>query len=857
MRPGKNKLRVKGLRKTWTTLRDDYKQYKTLIIQVQDHGIHGSRVEVEPEDEHSSSSQEHDTHSRQVEVERADKRSSSSQDPHTQDQQVEVEQENKHSISPVRGVFALQNLPDLGGAVTELADDVRSIMTSLSKFQRVSNGTYPLAFANMRKALKYRWKILRVYLQRCHAFTADVLVTKTLLDGGTQAYSAEFLGNMKARADELRGSSGDLKGSEIFTISSQERKPDETGGIANNNLGFVAVKGTNPFSANTFVVNSSANIFFSEVEIAFRIMRSNLNVLFQFWDETFKAYSLLLKEINAYESSIVRSGAERIEISWRPYQETIEKAILSIAQTADDNFAGGTPSHRTSNEHVIISLHTRLDRLIIIASKGLQIIASWRRDFPSPDEIAGIFQKVQAFSLIYLEAIETSVRTVQNSIVLGSDVIALVAYLLDPETDSNDLKDYLYDLQTKGKVACDDSTKTVAKFAEVRQSLTSMESIIHGSTIAKNAALSKYVGRPVPDEALESHHQDTWGDTSVAGPSLELLDLTVLSQGVDTFEAWCGGVDKVLRKTERYIGELRTTDNRDGIEPLQKGWEVVLKKLKSYELQVLRVRDQYLSQILRTTTDAPTGLETDAPYRALNSIVESAYKSIQIFESWSHASSDHPTLSKFIQDIRRIGLAFYEAIDLSIGIAQHEFDFSGDAIELCDLLLSADTEIEELREYIQDMNDKAKAAREECTNALDKFRKVRQELNQIVKKSPEEIMKIDAKRPSIRIPHFGDKTKPKRDLELVRAVLELNLEIIDFGTLGESIDGLESWSYGAEKVLQTAVRSSSSLRPGKDKLRVKQLQKTWTGMKEGFKQYKTRISQLQDYYSLPSGVHAS
>ena len=51
-----------------------------------------------------------------------------------------------------------------------------------------------------------------------------------------------------------------------------------------------------------------------------------------------------------------------------------------------------------------------------------------------------------------------------------------------------------------------------------------------------------------------------------------------------------------------------------------------------------------------------------------------------------------------------------------------------------------------------------------------------------------------------------------------------------------------------ETVLRAAVRSSNGLRPGKDKLWVKQLQKTWSTIKEDYKQYRTKVRSTVDFY---------
>jgi len=101
-------------------------------------------------------------------------------------------------------------------------------------------------------------------------------------------------------------------------------------------------------------------------------------------------------------------------------------------------------------------------------------------------------------------------------------------------------------------------------------------------------------------------------------------------------------------------------------------------------------------------------------------------------------------------------------------------------------------------------------------------------------------------------------------------VKELNLAIIDLGTLSESVDGFATWWGDMETVLKSAAHDVSRLQPGKNIQRVKQLQKCWSGIKEDHKQYKSKVCsylvvesifrgfnplqiiQLQDHYMTPS-----
>jgi len=87
-------------------------------------------------------------------------------------------------------------------------------------------------------------------------------------------------------------------------------------------------------------------------------------------------------------------------------------------------------------------------------------------------------------------------------------------------------------------------------------------------------------------------------------------------------------------------------------------------------------------------------------------------------------STDDPALEKIIQEIRKHGATYRDAIDMSIQTAQDGLTFSAAAIDLCDFLPDPDVKPDELREYVLGMQDTAKRARDDSTNTLANFRLV-------------------------------------------------------------------------------------------------------------------------------------
>ena len=59
--------------------------------------------------------------------------------------------------------------------------------------------------------------------------------------------------------------------------------------------------------------------------------------------------------------------------------------------------------------------------------------------------------------------------------------------------------------------------------------------------------------------------------------------------------------------------------------------------------------------------------------------------------------------------------------------------------------------------------------------------------------------------------------------------------------LAENVDNFAKWWSEVDMALSQAEKSTSGLRPGKDKIRVKWMQRTWTTIRDDYKQYKGQV----------------
>ena len=94
-------------------------------------------------------------------------------------------------------------------------------------------------------------------------------------------------------------------------------------------------------------------------------------------------------------------------------------------------------------------------------------------------------------------------------------------------------------------------------------------------------------------------------------------------------------------------------------------------------------------------------------------------------------STDYPAPKKIIQEIRKHGSKYRDAIDMSIQTAQDGYNFGIEAIDLCDLLLDPEISLEDLQEYVRSMQDAANRAHRAAAETLQMFNSVQQPIKEV------------------------------------------------------------------------------------------------------------------------------
>lgn len=94
-------------------------------------------------------------------------------------------------------------------------------------------------------------------------------------------------------------------------------------------------------------------------------------------------------------------------------------------------------------------------------------------EFLSTDhpQLQQVIKDIQSHAVIYLDAIDTSIKTAQDGYAFSSDAIELCDYLLDPTTNIGELWEYIDDMCGKAKSAHGDSVIVLGKFRDVCKGL--------------------------------------------------------------------------------------------------------------------------------------------------------------------------------------------------------------------------------------------------------------------------------------------------------------------------------------------------------------------------------------------------
>jgi len=180
---------------------------------------------------------------------------------------------------------------------------------------------------------------LRVYLQRCHAFGADVFILKDALGTENLEDLIEFLTGMVDSAKEIKDRSLELKSTAVSTAfakvnalqkSASDNNPRRAPSL--RTLPDIKNPDLKAFAeANLAAMHPNGSKSLTEVDDALTAINSNIDSMSQFWVSTSEAAQSFV----ANRPHLKTEEINQITAGWTRYQQAIENAIVSITKTND------------------------------------------------------------------------------------------------------------------------------------------------------------------------------------------------------------------------------------------------------------------------------------------------------------------------------------------------------------------------------------------------------------------------------------------------------------------------------------------------------------------------------------------
>ncbi|PVG00273.1 hypothetical protein CPB86DRAFT_813314 [Serendipita vermifera] len=217
------------------------------------------------------------------------------------------------------------------------------------------------------------------------------------------------------------------------------------------------------------------------------------------------------------------------------------------------------------------------------ASQSLDIINLWKQASTDNAQLQEVINKVQGHSVIYFDALDTSITTAKDGLVLSIEIIDICPFLLKKDTDPEDLKESLSEIREKAKKAHSDSKYTLEKFRSVREDLFKIISTLpKDPTDKETSRVVKFFSKHWPFGMSRRGIQESSRGIEVIGgdfgktPKIstnsaidKALDLKPTSDGVNSIQ----------------VGQMRNT------------WERIRDDYQQYRNQIMKLQDRYPSRI--------------------------------------------------------------------------------------------------------------------------------------------------------------------------------------------------------------------------------------------------------------------
>lgn len=264
---------------------------------------------------------------------------------------------------------------------------------------------------------------------------------------------------------------------------------------------------------------------------------------------------------------------------------------LFVAQKVMGHFAtvSSPPDFEKALDRCLSASEKRPDLDVIMtgAKESLELIKSWTQIQSEDAAILVFVDGIRNQTGPYVTAIDQSLKAAEQVWTFSADSAGLCDFLLDPDTISEGLAEYAYEMHQFASEATEAATSAMNRFRDIRRALfriaDEMNKAVVGTRYPQDSGIKNWNQSSTP----RSSHSKSIDSTTDIEEVLKGLQKFAIN--VDGFANWWADLEVALLVIQKRA-ELSTSRIR--IKQVKRSWEKVSEDYKTYKCKLRALRDQ-------------------------------------------------------------------------------------------------------------------------------------------------------------------------------------------------------------------------------------------------------------------------
>ncbi|KIM74361.1 hypothetical protein PILCRDRAFT_828351 [Piloderma croceum F 1598] len=220
----------------------------------------------------------------------------------------------------------------------------------------------------------------------------------------------------------------------------------------------------------------------------------------------------------------------------------------------------------------------------------------------------------------------------------------------------------------------------------------------------------------------------------------------------------------------------------------------------------------------------------------VDELTEDAIKSLKMIVHWHNGES---VPSTFRKKARAIGTDYVNAIESSAKVARYGIAFAGEVIKLCELP-TKELNID-VNSSIHGLQETVKLAHEDAVSSYEQFRKIRQEIIQIINE-------ISVQQSEIK-DRLDNRKRHSKGQDPTVALKLLHKASVDMLNLMGGVAKFANWWHKSGTIIATSERNLRFI-VDLNRSQFNKIRKEWEGVRNRYEGYDRMIDALVDFCSV-------